>query len=594
MLPTSMLRPTITVNDEDGATFETDYKGAVTNVNLTGTISSSANNLTVNGAAVYTSNTDASISSAGSIINRIDGLSVDDTLSGDIDSAMIFMAGSTESDTSKLTINGISYTLDNDTDGVAFDGYHSGARVIHGLGGGASIRVGAAGKYLVNDTELDAKIGDVIVGTAEYSAYIYDFTKSPLNVGTMEDDEIVSQAGITSSYVVTETNTMLGNIIYETGGVSLEGNMAIALDNIGAIAPQTADLREYTGSKRITLAGGEQNLMFNNEGNNVAVVADADTEDQRNVTLGGGNDLAVIREIEAPVNVTAGTNKDTVVTAGNDVWVNLTGGATRILPNSGNVTINGYDAGTGSAIQADYTNIARAVATGNIIFGDGEISLGSSNVVLTGQTGDSTTVNIYNNLGEMQKVMYAHTHGATLNSSEDKANWLLVGNHTLDRSNVSQIISGSGNDSAFGGAGDFFNLGGGQNYININGNDAYTSSSTIVMSDAQGNTYVDGFKGGFANDSDKIIADLSKLSVSYKNGQLILKGENSSLVLNNVASAADLAESSDLIADTNLVNDENILSAITPVTYEQGEYSSRWSMSGAQASLAATQITFSK
>ena len=578
------------INEEGNASFETDGKGTVKNVNLNGDISSSANNLTVNGAAIYTSNTDATISSVSSNILAINGLSTDDTVSGDIDSAIISMPGSTESDTSRLTINGIGYTLDNDTDGVIFDGYQSGARVIDDLSGGASLRVGAAGTYSVNATPLEARIGDIIVGTAEYSAYIYDPSKSPLNVGTMEDDEIVSQAGITNSYVVDETNTMLGNVMLETGGTSLEGSMAIAIDNNGAITPQLADFRAYTGSKRVTLAGGEQNLMFNNEGKNVAVLAAA-SEGERNVTLGSGDDLAIVREIESPVNITAGQGKDTVLTAGNDVWVNLTGGATKIMPNSGNVTINGYEATTGAGIQADYTSIPRAVLTGNIGLGDGEISLGSSNVVLTGQTGNSSTVNFYNNLGEMQKVMYAHTSGATMNTSADKANWLLVGNYSLDKSNVSQIIGGSGNDSAFGGAGDFFNLGGGQNHIIIKSDDAYTASSTIVMSDAQGDTYVEGFKGGFANDSDRIIGDFSKLDVSYKNGQLILKSVNSSLVLNNVASAADLAESADLIADTNLVNDENILAAITPVTYEQGEYnpSAQWSVASGQLSVVSSQ-----
>ncbi len=116
------------------------------------------------------------------------------------------------------------------------------------------------------------------------------------------------------------------------------------------------------------------------------------------------------------------------------------------------------------------------------------------------------------------------------------------------------------------------------------------------MSDAQGDTYVEGFKGGFANDSDRIIGDFSKLDVSYKNGQLILKSANSSLVLNNVASAADLAESADLIADTNLVNDENILAAITPVTYEQGEYnpSAQWSVASGQLSVVSSQWTEKK
>ena len=579
-------------NEEGNATFETDGKGAVKNVNLNGDISSSANNLTVNGAAIYTSNTDATISSTGPNILAINGLSTDDTVSGDIDPAIISMPGSTESDTSRLTINGIGYTLDNDTDGVIFDGYQSGARVIYGLSGGASLRVGAAGTYSVNATPLEARIGDVIIGTPEFAAYIYDPAKALLNVSTMDDDEIVSQAGINSSYVVTETNTMLGNVMVEDGGTSLEGSMAIAIDNNGAITAQTADLRNYTGSKRITLAGGEQNLLFNNEGGNVAIVAQ-DSEGERNVTLGGGNDLAIVRETDSPVNITAGAGKDTVLTAGNDVWVNLSGGATKISPNSGNVTINGYDAATGAGIQSDYTSIPRAVLTGNIGLSDGKISLGSSNVVLTGQTGDTSTVNFYNNLGELQKVMYAHTSGATINTSEDKANWLLVGNYSLDKSNVSQIIGGSGNDSAFGGAGDFFNLGGGINQIIINSDNAYTSSSTIVMSNAQGTTYVDGFKSGFSNDSDRIIADVSKLDVSYKNGQLTFKGANSSLVLNNVASSADLAESSDLISDNNLVNDENVLAAITPVTYEQGEYnpSAQWSIASGQLSVVSSQWT---
>ena len=573
-----------TINDDDGSiTFTTSNNGAVENItNFAGTLKTSAQNVTVNGAAFATTNTDASIISAGVGISAIQGLVSGDTISGDLKLAAALIPGTTNTDINILTINERSYSLGNDSDGVAITG-----NIIDGLNSGASLTVGAAGSYLVNNTPLNAKIGDVFIGTSEGAAYIYDPNNVPLDTTSMSDDEIAVQAGVSTNYNVSETDTEKAAALLESGE-NLNGSMELALSNSDTTNSQTADFSSSTGKKKVTLEDGTQEIKFNDEGGNVAVI-ESDSEGEKNIDLGNGGDLVIVKETETPVNITAGNGKDTIVTAGNNVKVDMTGGATKIVPNSGNVEVTNYDASTGAGIQVDgVSDIERAVQNGNIELNNGAISFGNATVNLGTSESESTTVNLYDNRGRKQKVAYTHSDGGSIDATNDRENVLLVGNHNSTKSNGSSLTSGRGNDVAFGGAGDYFDLGGGNNKVYLNQNRGNNSSgATVAMTSTSGRTEVNGFNSGFGDDGDKISMNILGATVSYKNGTLTFSVGNASLILNFIGSSADL------IADNNFIGNDVQLDEITPITFEQGDYQNAYELGNSQDTLSgSTDITF--
>ena len=548
----------------NSVTFVTGKKGAVTNItDFSGTMQTSAQNVTVNGAAFTTSNTDASIISAGTGISRIEGLVSGDSVGGALDTTTILMATTSDTLKSILTVNDISYTLAGNAENVSITG-----NVIDGLETGGALEISHAGLYVVNNTALTVNVGDVIIGTAENSAYIYDANNVPLDIETMTDDEIASQAGISTNYSTVETNTMQANSLVEQGGSALDGTMALALDNSNSNIEQTADFSENTGRKKVTLEGGEQGVKFNDEGGNVAVIS-SDSTGEKNVSLGGGGDLAIIEGTEAPVNITAGNGNDSIVTAGQNVSVNLNGGATKIIPNAGSVSLENYNPATGAGIQAnDYADLSRAIINGNIQFGNGVVSLGSAVVSFASEDDSSYNVNLFNNKGRKQKVGFTNSSGGELDASGERENMLLIGNKDGNKDG-STFASGNGNDVAFGGAGDTFDLGAGNNSIYLDENRNNPGSATINQTATSGSTEVNGFKFGFGDSSDRININLSA-NVSYKNGQLTFNIGGAMLIVNG-SSSADLAESADLIEDENFINGTT-LDDITPITYEQSEY----------------------
>ena len=573
-----------TINDADNSvTFITGSNGAVENVtNFSGSLNTNSRNVTINGAALNTNDTDVTISSAGAGISQINGVGSGDVLSGDIDSARVSVTVTSADDTALWSLNNRTYTLTGDADGVLITGNR-----IDGLDNAASLEVGAAATYLVNNTPLDAKIGDTIIGTAEGSAYIFDPNNVPLDVSSMTDDEISAQVGISTEFATSETDTEKSAALINDAS-KLNGNMELALSNSDTTTAQTADFTNSTGKKKVTLTEGAQDIKFNDEGGNVAVI-ESDSAGEKNVTLGGGGDLVIVKDTKTPVNITGGTGKDTIVTAGNNVTVDLKGGATKIVPNGGNINLTNYDALTGAGIQIDeVSDIERAVQNGNINFGNGVVSLGSATVNLGSSESESTTVNLYDNQGRKQKVAYTHSDGGTIDTTNARENILLVGNNNSTKSNGSSLKSGAGNDMAFGGAGDYFDLGAGNNRVYLNSNRSSGSSgATVAMTATEGTTEVNGFNSGFDDNGDKLSINISSANVSFEGGKLSFNFGNASLILNFTGSSADLIE------DNNFISESADLGEISPVTYEQGDYQNIYENPPDTIS-SGTQITFAK
>ena len=549
-----------TIEDSDGSvTFITGYNGKVENIkNFEGTLKSSAQSVTVNGAAFSTTNTDTAIISEGVGISRIENLSSGDTISGSLDTTTILIPAANETDTAIITVNSIGYTLASDSDGVEITG-----KRMDGLDNQASLMVGAAGTYTVNNTELTAQIGNIFIGTAEGSAYIYDPNNLPLDTDEMTDEEIAKQSGINATYTGVETNTMITNQLVANGGSALNGSMELLIDNSDKINEQTADFSNATGKKKVTLAGGDQAVKFNNEGGNIAVI-ESDSIGEKNVTLGSGGDLVIVRETSAEINIYAGSGKDTIVTAGKDVLVNMSsGGATKIVPNSGNVILEDYNASTGAGVQLnDAADLQKAITNGIITLGSGKITFNGMTIDIGDDDAESTTINLFNNKGVNQKVVYTHDNGGTADASGELENLFMLANSGVK----SSLIAGSGNDTAIGSAGDYFDLGAGNNYVALQKPTSYhEEGATIALTATRGQTEVDGFNFGYDDTSDKVKLDIDAAQISYKDGQLTFSVGDSKLILNN-----DISSSADLIDDNNFVGDTT-LDEISPITYEQGE-----------------------
>ena len=154
----------------------------------------------------------------------------------------------------------------------------------------------------MNNTRLQARIGDIFVGTSEGSAYIYDPNYIPLHATKKTANQNATQVGIAVSRLTEST-----------------------FDNSDATETQIIELSDSTEKNKVTLEGGDQSIQLNNAGGNVVVVATESTGD-KNIAIGGGNNMVVVEDTETPVSITAGAGKDTIVTAGNNVSVDMNGG----------------------------------------------------------------------------------------------------------------------------------------------------------------------------------------------------------------------------------------------------------------------------
>ena len=242
--------------------------------------------------------------------------------------------------------------------------------------------------------------------------------------------------------------------------------------------------------------------------------------------------------------------------------------AAKIIPNSGNVTLNNYNAENGGGIQAnDYSNISQAILNNQIKLGNGIVSLGYSVIHFADDEESAFTVNMFNNSGVSQKIGYANSNGGELDASGEREDMFVIGNNN---GNNSTFMTGNGDDVAYGGEGETFDLGAGNNTLYLDSNRRNSEGATINQTATTGRTQVYNFNLGFSAASDKININ-SSTQVSYKNGVVTFDYFDATLTLNLSNTSADLADSADLIADDNFI-DGATLDDIAPITYEQGDY----------------------
>ena len=228
---------------------------------------------------------------------------------------------------------------------------------IAGMAPNSSLKVGEDGTYIVTgddgDTEtLNAEAGETIWSDKDGSIAIYD----PANFDLTGDealDDIADKIAGTDAAVFDSITPVdyTSDTTYNTSEpqvFNLTNN-----DTTGAAAEY--DFSSETGEKKVTLFDGDQEVTFNDEGGNIAIVDTTATGD-KTINLGDGGDNAVVGDTDANVTVNAGAGDDNIV-ALSDITVGTNdSGTTKVTPlNGAEITLDGYgeeefDNGTGVQI----------------------------------------------------------------------------------------------------------------------------------------------------------------------------------------------------------------------------------------------------
>ncbi|MBD3878819.1 MAG: hypothetical protein SR1Q5_03935 [Quinella sp. 1Q5] len=370
----------------------------------------------------------------------------------------------------EVTINGTSYKLDGDEDGITL----SDGDVITGLDKDATLTIGGDGVYSINGEPVTVNAGDALTVNRD-GVYKIDPNSPPITEKTNAED-ILKRSG--NPIHIDEDET----------------------------AAQTVDLTETEGDS--------------------LVLIDRQTDAPDTVKTGDGNDTVVARH-------------------GAEVEVDLNdNGETLIIPTAGRVSLENYN-GDNAAVQTyEYNNLASAIKSNTILFGDGVMTLDNAVVVFdpTAEAIGSVTANLLNASDERQAVGFTNTAGGEVDKSDATEDYIMKGNYaeTTDdtqKSGGSTIKSGSGNDTMLAGAMDFVDAGTGKNQIyltdkNLRGTDL--EGATIVLND-NADDKTRNFITGFDRGSDKIfVTNFEDIVFDYGASRLIMSIGGGQMILNSV------------------------------------------------------------
>ena len=330
-------------------------------------------------------------------------------------------------------------------------------------------------------------------------------------------------------------------ITVDDGKITLAGGATLETVNIVGEIISVASVeraKQIIGADSIQTVTGNTYKVDNDKGNNLVYV-DKTAKGSKAITLGNGGDAVLVEASRgAKVSITGGTGDDSLLVTGNaPITFDMSKGADKITPrfDGENVTLKGYKASLGGGIVTGNPDtesiVSEVVNDGNIIFGDGVITIksdeGTSSKFTfadnTNATG-SVIFNMFDKNGEKQAIGFTNSDGGKLDVSKQSDNYLLVGNYYDDKYGGSTLRGGKGNDTLLGGEGDVLNAGGGNdNRIILQNNDKRGGADIILNS---GKTTVQNFKAGF-DDGDRVFGDVNDI-IDFK-----FDGTNISVKTNN-------------------------------------------------------------
>ena len=410
-------------------------------------------------------------------------------------------AGSLNGAVTSLTLNGKAFGTNNSAVTVSSDGH--------------------------NITAIDGlKNGDSIGGDIENATFFMPQGRLTINGGvyTLEDDEdgATSRGGKTFTGVAKDASLTVGaegthRVNGSSGRASTGSVFTVNRDGGYMINPDYLPIIEKTPASDIR-ARSDGTLAMQ----------------ETNGTVGAGNDTVVVR-------------RDAQVTAD-------ASGEPLIIATSGSVTLENYSM-SASVGSFEYTNIANAIKSNAIQFGDGVMTLGDAVITFNANAGSrgATQAQLVNAQGKEQAIGFTHTAGGTITASS--AGTVLKGNYAdkpndTQKSGGSNLTGGAGNDTLLIGAGDTADGGAGNDQIYVTDGAFRESGAQIIMS--AGSDTVHNFKGGYGSSSDTIrIGNLNALEYEATAG-LVLKSGDRSLTFDGFGTSSadlvtDMAESADAV-----------------------------------------------
>ena len=404
----------ITILDDDSVTFGLNDGQYVTNIDdIEGNIifSETSNHLSVNGMSGTFDGEFSSLAASSSIIfihDIQDGSSF--KTADDEDKFWLQLLGGS------FAFNDNNLTLTNDNNGVWIRGKN-----VLGLETNASLQVSEAGTYVVNFfSTLEAQAGDIIVGTANSGARIYDehyienISSDTLVTGTADADTIIN-SGTAVTIQALDGDDFISNEVDSSVTAAEFGNSINAGDGNDTIYnyhTYNPTLLGGAGDDSIVVSSGHQTFADGGDGDDTIRGVQVSVSSGNGWYMGGyatidggaGDDL-IDTGYSNNSSINGGDGDDTIVTNGASATVDggdgnnliqlttIEGGATgQYVVFSGNTTVEGF--GTGFGEGTDTVYIA-GDAPGCDFWTDG-LALYNSTATLTFADVTTTTqLNIY-------------------------------------------------------------------------------------------------------------------------------------------------------------------------------------------------------
>ena len=424
---------------------------------------------------------------------------------------------------------GVTVTGDDNVT-FGFD-YKGELTSVDNLEGDIEFSKGTGGALSINGIGIRTKGTEFSsIGAYENSLYIHDIKGGTITA--YEPDKIWLQ-------MLGETMTLNGNRLTLTGdadGIWLRDKEIVGLDEgaslqVGAGGDYLANETSLKAKSGDVIIGLENDAYIYDANNPLITRKTSNAEiinhfapkksyvvaGAADIALSGG-DLAVVENTPAEVNITAGD--DTIVSQGENVNVTLTPEKnTWLFPLAGKMTLEGYDAATGSGFGTTYQDVLSEIEKGTVDFNNGVLTIGSAQVDMGKR---SELMNFYNRYGALQKVGYASPKDS-LDASGKTDDLLLVAKEN------STVKSGSGDDTILAGEGSFVDGGAGKNLVKSNG------GANIVLS---GRTTVENFHTGFGNGTDTIYIAGDPAGVEFKADGLTFGNSSDTVTLSDVNTTA--------------------------------------------------------
>lgn len=438
--------------------------------------------------------------------------------------------------------------LENAHNTVVYYAKGDGSDIIFGCDGDDTIHIAGKTEYTVieNGQDIHIKVGEdtIILNEAagkNVKIENRDTADNPIDdINPFEANPIISNtisriSARTTENVVTDLNLLNDLTENRTSILTFTENSGRGIQNV--------NLRSSEYPQIVSLESGNQNVQFNDENGNVAIVSSSATG-SKEIIFGNGNDLGIFYATNANSNITVGAGRDSILVDNNArVRVDMTNSdATKIISYSGRVTLDNYNPDSRAEIFIpDITDITDAIKDNSIQLIGNEIRPNSSTRIKLNDSKNSNIVNLATENGNAQKVGFTGINGGAVDASKLHGNFLLKGNYAEKSSDnqknkPSTLISGTGHDTILAGARDFVDAGNGKNQIFLTPYDLrQIKDGVTITSSGEGRNTVHGFHEGFGYDGDVIqVNDFNNLKFKFDNDGLLLTSNNSRLKFDDI------------------------------------------------------------